>query len=83
MSEAHRPPPTGQGSWGDGPQQAVKDRWVFHVAKTDERRQLLVTDDLAAVRFWTARATPEERRWAALSGYLPELPEDVDEAAAA
>lgn len=74
-----RPPPTGQGSWGGGPQQSVKDRWVFHVAKTDERRALLVTDDLAAVRYWRPRATPAELRWAALSGYLPELPEDDGE----
>jgi hypothetical protein len=32
-----RPPPTGNGSWGNGKVQSVKDRWVFRL-KADARR---------------------------------------------
>lgn len=73
-----RTPPTGNGSWTRGElhkKQSVKDRWVFHVAKRDPRRDLLVTDDLAAVRFWMKNGAEHERKWAQLSGYLPVLPE--------
>lgn len=69
-----RPPPTGNGNWGKGGgPQAVKDRWVFHVAKRDPIRDTLVVTDLAAVRFWRKNGTTTERAWAARSPYVPEL----------
>lgn len=61
-----RPPPSGHGDWGGGPQ-AVKDRWVFCVKPDPVRTEVLRIDDLAAIRHWQANATDEERRWAANS----------------
>ncbi len=45
-----RPPPTGNGSWTNGECQAVKDRWVFHVAPDSRRDELLSVKDNSAVR---------------------------------
>lgn len=40
-----RPPPTANGSWKDGKQQAVKDRWVFVLAPDARRDVLLRVND--------------------------------------
>lgn len=61
-----RPAPSGHGDWGTG-QQGVKDRWVFCVRRDARRDAVLSVDDAAAVRYWEAHATEEERRWARLS----------------
>lgn len=45
-----RPPPTGQGSWRPGVQQAVKDRWVFPLRRDDRRADVLAVKDAAAER---------------------------------
>lgn len=58
-----RPAPSGHGDWGTG-QQGVKDRWVFCLAPDARRTDVLAVDDAAAVRFWQAHATEQERRWA-------------------
>jgi hypothetical protein len=52
-----RPPPTGNGSWAAGQVQAVKDRWVFYLARDVQRDGLLAIDDPSALRL----ATPEQR----------------------
>ena len=44
-----RPPPTGNGSWRDGEQQSVKDRWVFKLAKDARRDEILSVKDAALV----------------------------------
>lgn len=36
-----KPPPSGNGSWGDGEIQSVKDRWVFALRKDDRRDEIL------------------------------------------
>jgi hypothetical protein len=66
-----RPPPTGNGNWGGGKSQAVKDRWVFHVARKDPARAGLVVTDRGAIRYWQKNGTDVERQWAARSPYLP------------
>jgi hypothetical protein len=66
-----RPPPTANGDWGGVGLQAVKDRWIFHVARRDPARSILPTDDHAAVRYWLTHGTDAERKWAAASPYLP------------
>lgn len=48
-----RPPPTGHGDWGSGPQ-GVKDRWVFPITRDDRRADVLAVTDLAALRHWQA-----------------------------
>lgn len=55
-----RPPPTGNGSWTEGKQQATKDRWVFAL-KPDARRAgvLAVNDDSIMKRMaWASYAEP-------------------------
>jgi len=47
-----RPPPTGNGSWKSGGQQAVKDRWVFALKPDAERTSLLRVHDEAILRRW-------------------------------
>lgn len=53
-----RPPPSGFGKWyGTGPQQPVKDRWVFVLAPDDRRGELLRVADPAlnpSLRPWPA-----------------------------
>lgn len=44
-----RPPPTGNGNWGSGPQ-AVKDRWVYKLRHDDRRNGILAVKDSAASR---------------------------------
>jgi hypothetical protein len=65
-----RPPPTGGGTWDGVVMQSVKDRWIFHVAKRDLKRQRLHCDDAGAVRHWQRHATEAERRWAIRSPYM-------------
>jgi hypothetical protein len=65
-----RPPPTGNGSWTPGITQAVKDRWVFHLARHDDARASLYPNDSAAVRHWQKTATDAERSWASRSDYM-------------
>lgn len=36
-----KPPPTGNGTWGDGVVQSVKDRWVFPLRPDDRRDEIL------------------------------------------
>lgn len=67
-----RPPPTGNHEWKKGARQAVKDRWVFHVTRSDPLRTQLPTDDLAAVRYWVRNRSEAEVRWAAASPYVPD-----------
>lgn len=67
-----RPPPTGNGSWGEvGRKHSVKDRWVFHVARRDERRtRVLEIDDQGAIRKLLARDDPAEMALAYRSPYV-------------
>lgn len=45
-----RPPPSGNGSWKDGKQQSVKDRWVFPLRRDERRDVLLSVKDESIVR---------------------------------
>lgn len=46
-----RPPPTGNGAWGDpGAVHHVKDRWVFALASDPRRVELLVAKDEGVLR---------------------------------
>ena len=47
-----RPPPTGNGTWSEGRQEAVKDRWVFPLAPDAERAAILRAQDEAILRKW-------------------------------
>lgn len=67
-----RPPPSGQGTWGGGPVQAVKDRWIFSLKRDPRRGEIVAVRDAAAIRFWAARATPQEIKLA-LRSPAPDL----------
>jgi hypothetical protein len=59
-----RPPPSGNGAWTEGKQQAVKDRWIFPLAP-DERRAAVLTvkDDSVMKQFgWAQYREPTWRR---------------------
>lgn len=58
-----RPPPSGNGDWGTGPQ-AVKDRWVFPLKPDDERASLLeLRDESLRRRFpWAEYREPTWKR---------------------
>ena len=43
-----RPPPSGNGNWGSGPQ-SVKDRWVFQLGPDAARAEILRVKDAAAI----------------------------------
>ena len=45
-----REPPSGNGDWGNGRRQAVKDRWVFCLTKDAEREALLAVQDASIMR---------------------------------
>jgi hypothetical protein len=47
-----RPPPTGNGSWTEGKQEAVKDRWVFPLQPDAARAFVLRAQDDAILRRW-------------------------------
>ena len=59
-----RTPPTGNGSWGNGIVQAVKDRWIYPVKDDARRAEAVHIYDDAAIRSWATTATEAERRWA-------------------
>lgn len=44
-----RPPPSGNGNWGDKPQ-SVKDRWVFALRDDAERDEVLRVKDASAAK---------------------------------
>lgn len=57
-----RPPPTGNGQWVTGREEAVKDRWVYLLAPDPERVAALAVHDESIVRAhpeWSFR----EPRW--------------------
>jgi hypothetical protein len=58
-----RPPPSGNGNWGSGAQ-AVKDRWVFCLARDDERAKILNVRDSAICRKypWAEFVEPRWKR---------------------
>jgi hypothetical protein len=45
-----RPPPSGLGSWKEGVQQSVKDRWVFPLRPDVRRESLLIAKDDGLLR---------------------------------
>lgn len=47
-----RPPPTGNGAWSKGQQEAVKDRWVFPLRRDPARVAILRAQDDAILRRW-------------------------------
>lgn len=59
-----RPPPTGNGSWTDGKEQAVKDRWVYPLQPDAAREALLsVKDDSVMKQMpWASYREPRWRR---------------------
>ena len=66
-----RPPPTGNGSWRVGKQQAVKDRWVYALRKDPARGALLVAKDESVLKRmpWARYPEPgraEDKRWRTL-----------------
>jgi hypothetical protein len=47
-----RPPPTGNGSWIEGSQQSIKDRWIFAMHPETGREMLLRANDESILRRW-------------------------------
>jgi hypothetical protein len=47
-----RPSPTGNGSWGRGRVESVKDRWIFPLRRDATREAALRVDDPSIVRRW-------------------------------
>jgi hypothetical protein len=47
-----RPPPTGNGSWTEGDQQSIKDRWVFAMRPEPGRDIVLRANDESILRRW-------------------------------
>ncbi len=73
-----RPPPTGNGAWKVGEQQAVKDRWVYALRKDNSRPEILVAKDDAVLRRmpWARYTEPggaDYRRWKAMQTHNVEL----------
>lgn len=65
-----REPPSGNGDWGDGRRQAVKDRWVFCLAPDAEREALLAVKDTGLLKAypWASfkeRKGGDYKRWKA------------------
>jgi hypothetical protein len=54
-----RPPPTGNGSWTEGKQQAVKDRWIFPLRDDPARSEILLAKDTSILRKWPHAAYRE------------------------
>ena len=44
-----RPPPSGNGSWKDGAQQSVKDRWIYALRDDARRAEILRVKDASIV----------------------------------
>jgi hypothetical protein len=47
-----RPPPTGNGSWTEGSQESVKDRWIFALRTESGRPAILRVNDESILRRW-------------------------------
>lgn len=45
------PPPSQGGAWSNGKTQAVKDRWVFHLARDERRDEVLRLEETYRRRF--------------------------------
>jgi hypothetical protein len=45
-----RPPPSGNGSWGDGKVQSVKDRWIFPIRRDKRRAEIVRVKDESIMR---------------------------------
>jgi len=54
-----RPPPSGNGSWGGGKAQAVKDRWAYPIRQDPRRERLLAVTDESAARRMDAETAQE------------------------
>lgn len=54
-----RPPPTGNGSWTDGVNQSVKDRWIFPLRRDPRRQAILIAQDESLLRRWNWAAYRE------------------------
>lgn len=65
-----RPPPTGNGSWTEGKQQAVKDRWIFPLKPDDRRATILPVNDSAVAKAmpWASYREPTWRKGIAHGG---------------
>ncbi len=63
-----RPPPTANGSWGNGKIQAVKDRWVAPLRRDAERERVLSVKDASIVRRmpWAEYREPRFKRGVAV-----------------
>jgi hypothetical protein len=59
-----RPPPSGNGSWSDGEEESVKDRWVFPLRRDPRRVGLLRVNDESLVRADPTVGYREPRRYA-------------------
>lgn len=65
-----RPPPSGNGNWGDG-QQAPKDRWAYPIRQDAQRAVVLSLDSDPSVRArcpWAEYREPHWKRGRAMSG---------------
>jgi hypothetical protein len=65
-----RPPPTGNGAWTEGKQQAVKDRWIFPLKPDDRRASVLPVSDTAVIKAmpWASYCEPVWKRGIAHGG---------------
>jgi len=45
-----RPPPSGNGSWQEGKQQHVKDRWYFPISPDTRRGEMLSVKDASIAK---------------------------------
>lgn len=59
-----RPPPSGNGAWTKGEQQAVKDRWVFLLRPDDRRESALAIKDESVIGSmgWASYHEPKWKR---------------------
>lgn len=72
-----RPPPTGNGSWTEGNQQSIKDRWIFALRPELGRDIILRAQDESILRRWPwaeyrePGGVPFKRYLAEISAKLP------------
>ena len=55
-----RPPPSGNGSWGNKERKSVKDRWVFELRPDLRRAEIIRVKDDAIVKRLAAEASSDE-----------------------
>lgn len=61
-----RPPPTGNGAWVEGKQQATKDRWVFPLHEDERRQAILAVNDSSIMKRMDWASYPGDfKRWSA------------------